>query len=129
VLKIYFPAMTVTGKFAGSFATEWIAAWNAHDLPRVLSHYTDDFEMSSPLIVDIVGEPSGCLRGKQNVRAYWQAALGKNPDLHFELLDVFTGANSVLLHYRSNSAKRMAEVLFFNEQGLVYRAAAHYNED
>ncbi|MEI8247817.1 MAG: hypothetical protein WCI51_18415 [Lentisphaerota bacterium] len=32
------------------FATEWIAAWNSHDLNRVLSHYSEDFETSSPFI-------------------------------------------------------------------------------
>ena len=36
--------------FAERFATDWIAAWNSHDLDRVLTHYEDDFEMSSPLI-------------------------------------------------------------------------------
>lgn len=36
--------------FADHFAIEWIASWNAHDLPRILSHYADDFEMSSPYI-------------------------------------------------------------------------------
>jgi len=121
--------MLITREFADAFAAEWIAAWNARDLPRVLSHYTDDFEMSSPFIVEIAREPSGCLQGKERVRAYWQAALDKNPGLHFELLDVFIGPNSLALHYRKNSGKRAAEVLFFNEQGLVYRAAAHYNED
>lgn len=120
--------MAITPKFAASFAAEWIAAWNARDLTRVLSHYTEDFEMSSPFIVEMAGEPSGRLQGKVQVRAYWQAALGKNPGLHFELLDVFIGANSIVLHYRNNSGKRVAEILFFNEQGLVYRAAAHYNE-
>jgi len=34
--------------FADHFAAEWIAAWNSHDLERILSHYTDNFEMSSP---------------------------------------------------------------------------------
>ena len=46
------------------FAPEWIAAWNSRDLDRVLSHYTDDFEMSSPLIVALMNEPSGVLHGK-----------------------------------------------------------------
>ena len=31
--------------FAEQFATEWIEAWNSHDLQRNLAHYTDDFEM------------------------------------------------------------------------------------
>ena len=120
--------MAITREFAASFAAEWIAAWNAHDLPRVLSHYTDDFEMSSPFIIEIAGEPSGGLRGKENVRVYWQAALKGNSGLYFELLSVFMGAGSVVLHYRRNSGQPAAEVFFFNEHGLVYRAAAHYLE-
>jgi len=36
--------------FAERFGADWIAAWNSHDLDRVLTHYEDDFEMSSPLI-------------------------------------------------------------------------------
>jgi ketosteroid isomerase-like protein len=121
--------MKITREFAISFAAEWTAAWNARDLTRVLAHYTEDFEMSSPFIVKIAGEPSGTLRGKDKVRAYWQAALNKNPGLHFELLDVFVGASSLTLHHRRESGTRVNEVLFFNEQGLVYRAAAHYDDN
>jgi hypothetical protein len=51
--------------FAERFAAEWIAAWNSHDLDRVLSHYADDFEMSSPYIAELAGEPSGKLKGKE----------------------------------------------------------------
>ena len=42
-------------EFAESFAAEWIEAWNSHDLDRILSHYTDDFVMSSPRIVVLAG--------------------------------------------------------------------------
>ena len=43
--------------WARRFAEEWIAAWNAHDLERILPHYSDDFEMHSPLIVERMGVP------------------------------------------------------------------------
>jgi len=112
-------------EFARRFADEWIAAWNAHDLERVLAHYTDDFEMSSPVIVEVVGEPSGTLRGKDAVRAYWTAALALRPDLRFELLDVLCGASSVTLLYNGHRGSS-AEVFFFDEAGRVTRAAAHY---
>lgn len=36
--------------FARQFTADWIESWNAHDLDRVLSHYADDFKMSSPVI-------------------------------------------------------------------------------
>jgi ketosteroid isomerase-like protein len=41
--------------FADHFAADWIDSWNKHDLDRILSHYIDDFEMSSPVIIKVVG--------------------------------------------------------------------------
>jgi len=114
------------GNFAADFASEWIAAWNAHDLPRVLSHYTEDFEMTSPKIVQIAGEPTGRLVGKAAVGSYWATALARIPDLHFELLAVMHGIDSVVLHYRRAGGQLAAEVFFFNSAGLVTRACANY---
>ena len=50
--------------WAEAFAREWVDAWNAHDIERILSHYTDDFEMTSPLIVERTLSPNGRLKGK-----------------------------------------------------------------
>ena len=52
-------------KFAEHFARDWIDSWNSHDLDRILAHYLDQFEMSSPVIIQIAGEPSGTLNGKE----------------------------------------------------------------
>jgi ketosteroid isomerase-like protein len=118
--------MTVTSEFAEKFAREWVAAWNAHDLPRVLAHYTDDFEMSSPYIQELMQEPSGRLKGKERVAAYWRRALDLRPDLKFELLHALAGVSSVVVFYRWHTGRKVAEVLFFDDQGLIHRAAAHY---
>lgn len=111
--------------FAEHFAQDWIAAWNAHDLERILAHYTDDFEMSSPVTVQLMNEPSGTLRGKTMIREYWAKALARAPDLHFELLNTFAGANSMTLVYRGHRGIS-AEVFWFDDAGKVQRAAAHY---
>ena len=111
---------------ARNFASHWIATWNGHDLEQILSHYTDDFEMSSPVIVSTMNEPSGKLKGKELIRVYWSKALAKYPDLHFELLHVLTGAGSVTIIY--NGVRGLsAEVFHFNSQGKVYAAFAHYD--
>jgi ketosteroid isomerase-like protein len=68
-------------QWAQAFAGDWIASWNAHDMDRFLSHYTDDFEMSSPLIVERLGRPEGKLKSRQAVRDYWQAGLSMLPAL------------------------------------------------
>lgn len=111
--------------YAEHFAQEWIDAWNAHDIERVLTHYTDDFEMSSPVIIRVVGEPSGKLRGKAQVRAYWERALAGLPDLRFELVHTLIGVDSVVLYYHSGHGAS-AEVFHFNAAGKVDRSSAHY---
>jgi hypothetical protein len=117
----------LSSDFAGRFAEEWIAAWNAHDLPRILSHYEDDFEMASPRIVEIAGEPSGVLRGKESIGAYWEKALRLVPDLRFERLAVFVGARSLAIHYRNQAGRLAVEVFEIGETARVVRAAAHYS--
>ncbi len=116
----------LTKEFAAHFAEEWIASWNAHDLARVLSHYEDDFEMASLRIVDIGGEPSGVLKGKEKIGAYWKKALEIIPDLRFDLTGVLVGARSVAVHYRNQKGGEAVELFEIGESGKVVRAAAHY---
>jgi len=77
-------------------------------------------------IVQIAGEPTGRLVGKAAVGSYWATALARIPDLHFELLAVMHGIDSVVLHYRRAGGQLTAEVFFFNSAGLVTRACANY---
>ena len=111
--------------FSEHFAREWVDSWNSHDLGRVLSHYSDDFEMSSPLITQIAGESSGRLKGKAAVGAYWKKALQLVPNLRFELLEILTGVNSLTVYYKS-ARGLSAEVFHFGPDRKVVRAYAHY---
>jgi hypothetical protein len=118
----------ITKKFADHFALEWIESWNTHDLDRILSHYTDDFEMSSPYIPKITDEASGILKGKDLVGAYWAKALQINPRLHFELITTLFGVSSITLYYNGTRGFS-AEVFHVNSAGLVERSHAHYTCD
>ena len=118
----------ITEQFAKEFAEEWIAAWNSHDLERIFSHYTDDFEMSSPYIVERMSEPSGTLRGKAAIRPYWTAGLTWQPPLRFELERVYVGADSITMVYRRADNSIGAEVLFFNSEGKAVKGVAHYSK-
>ena len=77
--------MTLTQ--AQAFATEWVAAWNRHDVDAVLAHYADDFTMTTPMIQKLLGVPTGTLQGKKAVGDYWRAALVKIPDLQFSIIE------------------------------------------
>lgn len=112
---------------AEKFAQAWVDSWNSHDLDRIMSHYADDFEMTSPFIVRLMNEPTGTIKGKEKVRAYWAQALERLPDLHFDLIEVLASVDSITIYYHAVLGKRAAEVLFFDDNGKVRRAVAHYN--
>ena len=115
----------LTREFAEHFARDWIESWNSHDLARILSHYSDDFTMSSPRIAVVANEPSGVLKGKAVIGEYWRKALQLAPSLRFEFIATYVGSDSVALHYNGPRGPAI-EVFFFNEQGQVMKAAAHY---
>jgi len=119
----------ITIEFAKQFSDTWAQAWNAHDLDKILSHYTEDFVMESPLAAMRLPETNGCVIGKENVRRYWSQGLKLNPRLEFEILDVLCGVGYVTIYYRNKStSKRVVEVLHFNDAGLVDRAMSNYSE-
>jgi hypothetical protein len=113
---------------AQEFARSWYAAWNAHDLESILSHYSDDVEMASPLVSVLTGDPDGRIVGMDALRAYFAAGLEKYPDLHFEPLELFVGVSSLVLRYVSVNAKPSAEVVFMDDHGKISRYLAHYVE-
>lgn len=113
---------------AKKFAQTWIESWNSHDLENIMKHYSEDIEITTPMIKLAGGIESGSLRGKEEVRAYWQKALDKITDLHFELIDVTSGVDSVALYYKSVMNKMAIEVMFFDQNGLVNKMIAHYTD-
>src|SRR5262249_19019747 len=94
-----------------------------HDLDRILAHYEEDFEMSSPIIIALVGEHSGKLRGKTAVGAYWAQALQSIPNLRFELLAALAGVNTITIYHRGHRGLA-AEVLHLGPSGKVREAFA-----
>ncbi len=46
----------MTKNDAEKFADAWIAAWNAHDLDAILSHYDDAIELTSPVAAKLLNQ-------------------------------------------------------------------------
>ncbi len=105
---------------------EWIAAWNAHDLERVLALYSDDFEMTSDRIPALGFDASGTLRGKEKVRAYWALALQRLPNLHFDLIDLYVSPDSVVVHYANDRGAKICEYLRVDEAGKIRQGSANH---
>jgi hypothetical protein len=108
-------------------AQAWAAAWNAHDLDAILSHYEEAVELTSPAAAQLLGAPEGRVVGKANLRAYFQRGLQAYPELHFQLENVLCGIQSVVLYYINQKGTRTAEFMEFSAHGKVARVIAHYS--
>ncbi|WP_407429445.1 nuclear transport factor 2 family protein [Arcticibacter sp.] len=109
------------------FAQHWLKSWNDHNIEAVLSHFSDDVQVTTPMIKIATGRRENTLHGKESLREYWSTALNKFPDLHFELICITEGVNSVALFYKSVLGKKAIEVLYFNQAGLVDELSAFYS--
>jgi hypothetical protein len=112
---------------AQQFANEWIAAWNSHDLDAILSHYDENVVLTSPVAARLLNDPSGTVRGKAALRAYFRRGLEAYPDLRFELLDVMSGLSSVVLCYKNQKGTKTAEFMEFGDRRKVVRVVANYS--
>lgn len=107
------------------FAQNWIRAWNQHDLDQIMAHYAESIEFSSPLLLKLL-DTATPLRGKAALADYFAKGLAAYPDLQFELVQVLTGLNSLVIYYHSVHSQMAAEVMVLNAAGLVEQAMAHY---
>ncbi len=119
----------MTKEFATAFARDWVDAWNAHDLEKVLLHYTEDFTIETPMAVKLYPQSGGIVVGKSEVRKYWTIGLEKSPNLKFEILDVLVGVNSLgLFLFNTSSNKKSVELMSFNSEMKVNKAIVIYSE-
>jgi predicted ester cyclase len=117
----------MTKEEAWKLANDWVAAWNAHDLDLIMTHYEDSIELTSPAAAQLLGTPDGKVVGKANLRAYFQRGLEAYPELHFHLEDVLWGVNSVVLYYANQKGTHTAEFMELSANGNMVRVVANYS--
>jgi predicted ester cyclase len=112
---------------ARNLAELWVAAWNAHDLDLIITHYEDTVELTSPVAAQLLGTSDGKVVGKASLKAYFRRGLEAYPELHFRLADVLCGVNSVVLYYTNQKGTRTAEFMELSAIGKVARIVANYS--
>jgi hypothetical protein len=114
---------------AWRFAHEWLEAWNKHDVDLIMKHYADSIEFCSPVIQKVLGDPKGVVCGIDNLRNYFSRQLQKFSTLHFQLLDVFTSPQSIVLYYKINRGLLAAEVMLLDNNMKATKVYANYDKN
>src|SRR5512139_2121970 len=78
------PIEPVEALSTAPLAERWLAAWNAHDVDRIVALYAPDARHSSSRVRTILGRDDDTLHGKDVIAEYFRAGLTRYPTLRFE---------------------------------------------
>ncbi|MEQ8303712.1 MAG: nuclear transport factor 2 family protein [Cyclobacteriaceae bacterium] len=80
-------------------AAQWFAAFNAHDLEKLLSLYDDNAEHFSPKLKVRLPETKGLIKGKSAMRSWWQDSFDRLPTLKYEVVRLTPHDDRVFMEY------------------------------
>lgn len=110
-------------------AQQWFAAFNAHDLEKLLSLYDDNAEHFSPKLKIRRPETNGFVTGKDALRDWWQDAFDRLPTLHYKTTSLTANDSRVFMEYirQVNGEQDMpvAEVLEILDGRIVASRVYH----
>jgi ketosteroid isomerase-like protein len=109
-----------------SLVEDWIEAWNARDLDRIMRHYASSVVFEANTVVRRWNRPDGILRGVDELREHFRMGLDLSPTLRFELEEVFTVPSGYAALYRRDNGNRVLDVVELNEFSKATNVKAFY---
>jgi hypothetical protein len=107
-------------------AEHWIAAWNAHDLDAIMSHYAADIDFEADTVVRRWNRPDGRLHGIAELREHFRRGLELAPTVHFTLEGVFSTPSGYAVLYRRETGNRVVDAVELDADGKAVRVRAFY---
>lgn len=110
-------------------AMQWIEAFNARDLDRLLNLYADDAEHFSPKLKVHKPETEGLVKGKDALRGWWEGAYLRLPTLFYKVNSLTANNYRVFMEYTrtvdGEADMAIAEVLELRDGKIVFSRVYH----
>ena len=111
-------------------ARQWFAAFNAHDLERLLALYADDAQHYSPKLKLRQPETQGLIKGKEALRSWWRDSFDRLPTLKYEPTKFIADESSVFMEYtryvEGEESMTVGEVLEIRD-GLIVASRVYHS--
>jgi ketosteroid isomerase-like protein len=104
---------------------DWLNAWNSRDIDRLMDHYHEDIEFTSPTVIKRWNNPSGKLIGKEALRKHFMKGFEQANHIQFELLGILEGIDGFILVYRKEMQGMGADLVTLNEMGKAMKVVCY----
>ena len=110
-------------------ALQWFAAFNEHNLEKLLSLYDDKAEHFSPKLKIRQPETNGLIKGKEALRSWWKDAFDRFPTLNYEVKKLTADDEQVFMEYirhvKGEDDLRVGEVLEIRNGAIMASRVYH----
>mgnify|MGYP003552169072 FL=1 len=112
-----------------TIAKLWLNAFNEHNLEVLLDLYADDAQHFSPKLKIRQPEANGLIIGKDAMRAWWQDAFERLPDLVYREEQLTANNNRVFMEYTrivgGEPNMSVAELLEIKNGKIIFSRVYH----
>ncbi|MEY4281845.1 MAG: hypothetical protein RLZ39_1257 [Bacteroidota bacterium] len=112
-----------------SIANDWFDAFNRHDLEALLALYDEQAAHYSPKLKIHQPETDGYIKGKAQLRAWWQDAFSRLPQLHYQVLQIMHNEEGTFFEYIRSTPNeadmQIGEVLMIKEGKIIASRVYH----
>jgi ketosteroid isomerase-like protein len=122
-LPVYLP---ISDGWGQEFANDWLAAWNSKDLNKIIEFYADEVTMISPTVTELTGYQEGITVQKSDIKELYSKLFVQIPELHYSLVAVAVGIDTLTIHYTSCQCDMVADVLKFDGGWKVFKSCTYY---
>ena len=116
-------------QFNKQVALKWIAAFNEHDLEKLLGLYAEVAVHYSPKLKIRKPETNGWISGKYELRAWWKDAFSRLPSLQYKLENLIIEDDQIVMEYQRKVEKEpdmlIAEILEVQD-GLIVKSRVYH---
>lgn len=116
----------MTYEDVAAHAKDWIEAWNAHDLERIMSHYSQDVVFEAETVRARWGKPDGKLIGIEELKKHFALGLKLAPQLKFQLEQVLIAPSGYAVLYSRENGNRVIDCVILNDAGQAVKVTAYY---
>lgn len=108
---------------------QWFSAFNTKNIELLLSLYHDNAEHFSPKLKIRKPETNGLIKGKEQLREWWQDAFERLPELFYQPNYFIADEQSVFVEYvrtvPGEEEMIVGEVMFFDNGKIVKSKVFH----
>lgn len=112
-----------------TIAKKWFEAFNQHNLEDLLSLYDENAEHFSPKLKIRKPETQGLIKGKNELRIWWQDAFDRLPTLQYKTTSLTSNEERVCMEYirqvENEENMLVAEVLEIKNRKIVFSRVYH----